>query len=812
MRLIRHLRLSLLALLVLVSTFSSRQVSRAAISEAAGNSINGHSPVVAHLYFSSKAELDRLAAELDIWEVHPKEGYLIAMLSQAQASSLAQSGQRLEVDLERTALLNQPNTPLPGQVLGIPGYPCYRTVEETYANLSTLAANHPGLAKWVDIGDSWDKVVSNGSQGYDLFALVLTNQVIPGPKPVFFLMGAIHAREYVTAETATRFAEYLVQNYGSDPEVTWLLDYNEIHIVPQANPDGRKLAETGLYWRKNVDNDDGCYDSDSWGVDLNRNSDFKWGSLGASSNPCAETYHGPSPSSEPEVQAIQNYVLSIFPDQRGPADSDPAPADAMGTFITLHSYSQLVLWPWGWTSNPAPNRTALRTLGRKLAFFNGYTPEQSDALYATSGSTDDWAYGLLGVAAYTIEMGTSFLQDCPTFEGTIYPDHLQALLYAAKTAQAPYRLPAGPDMTDLVASPAVVPLNGVAHLQGKADDTRYNNTVGTEPVHRISEVSYTIDIPPWSSNPVPVAFSMTPADGALDSTVETVQADLDTSNLSPGRHTLFMRARDASGAFGATSAVFIYIFDPATASVIEGYVREQGNNAPLAAALTAGSFRATTDPASGYYHLELPSGTYDITASAKQHVSATIQGITLQEGEGIQQDFSLSPICTIFFDDVERGNLGWTSTGLWTVTTESAHSPLHAWTDSPGGGYGNDFDTSITSWALNLAGLSSLSLSFWNRYDTEAGYDFVLVDYSTDGGNSWMPAWQRSGAQLSWQKETIDLSELDGQPDARIRFRLKSDALVTADGWYVDDIHLTGAGQNCTTSFPYDHYLPMLLR
>ena len=104
-------------------------------------------------------------------------------------------------------------------------------------------------------------------------------------------MSAIHAREYTTAETNTRFAEYLVNNYGVDPDVTWLLDYNEIHLLLQFNPDGRKLAETGLLWRKNVDNAY-CANTNSRGADLNRNYPFQWGGPGASTFQCDETYRG----------------------------------------------------------------------------------------------------------------------------------------------------------------------------------------------------------------------------------------------------------------------------------------------------------------------------------------------------------------------------------------------------------------------------------------------------------------------------------------------------------------------------------------
>ena len=98
-----------------------------------------------------------------------------------------------------------------------------------------------------------------------------------------------------------------------------------------------------------------------------------------------------------------------------------------------------MLWPWGFTNNVPPNDTALQTLGRKFAYFNGYTPEQSIDLYPTDGTTDDFAYGDLGLAAFTFEMGTDFFQDCSTFENTIVPANMPALPYAAKSARLPYR-------------------------------------------------------------------------------------------------------------------------------------------------------------------------------------------------------------------------------------------------------------------------------------------------------------------------------------------------------------------------------------
>jgi carboxypeptidase T len=148
--------------------------------------------------------------------------------------------------------------------------------------------------------------------------------------------------------------------------------------------------------------------SNNRGVDLNRNFSFTWnttGGVGSSGSACNLTYRGPSAGSEPETQALEAYIRSLWPDRRGPGANDAAPADTSGIHLDIHSYSQLVLWPWGETETPAPNGTALQTLGRRLAWFNGYTPQQSIGLYPTDGTSDAPSYGELGVASYTIETG-----------------------------------------------------------------------------------------------------------------------------------------------------------------------------------------------------------------------------------------------------------------------------------------------------------------------------------------------------------------------------------------------------------------------
>ncbi|MCL4863582.1 MAG: hypothetical protein KJZ93_29525, partial [Caldilineaceae bacterium] len=468
---------------------------------------------------------------------------------------------------ERTASLYQQPVFAAGQTGGIAGYPCYRTVEETYTALAALATAQPDLAQWITIGGSWNQLNPGNGDGHDLRVLVLTNRTIPGPKPRFFLMGAIHAREMTTAELAARFAEALVNGYGHHPDATWLLDYTEVHILPITNPDGRKWAEQLLYWRKNTNRNDGCSNASPfisyYGVDLNRNSGFKWGQCEgqncSSTAACRDTFRGSGPASEPETQAVESYIRSLFPDQRGPDDDDPAPDDASGLLISLHSYSELVLFPWGWRATPSPNHDQLQTLGNKFGYFNGYRVCQSGApgcIYMTDGTTDDWAYGELGVAAFTFELGTAFFEACSYFEETIVRDNLPALRYAAKSARRPYQTPAGPDSIEVTATPARIVSGMPLTLTALADDTRYRSNNGIdEPTQPIAVARYTLDAPSWVTGTQ--TFVMTAIDGLFDGPVEEVGATVETTDWPVGRRLLLVESQDTTGQWGAPSSVFV---------------------------------------------------------------------------------------------------------------------------------------------------------------------------------------------------------------------------------------------------------------
>ncbi|MFE7312705.1 M14 family zinc carboxypeptidase [Streptomyces sp. NPDC057555] len=335
----------------------------------------------------------------------------------------------------------------------------YHTVDAHYAHLDQVAAQHPDMAKVVTYGKSWLK--EHGRGGRDLKAVCLTKmkqgdcRLDPkAPKPRFFLMSQIHARELTTGEVSWRWIDTLTKEYGKDPDITALMDSTEMWVVPITNPDGVDIVAQGgdhpLLQRKNADDaKGGCGANGQTGVDLNRNAGSHWGGEGTSTQPCSEIYLGPAADSEPENSALEGLFRKLYPAVRtGTGDGDPAPDTAKGMMISLHSDASMVLFPWEDDhTRHTGNDASLRALAGRLGSLTGYQSGQAgEILYDASGGTDDWTYDKLGLASFTIEIGDSDGRGCSGFtpkytcqDGYFWPKLKPALLYAAKQAAAPYR-------------------------------------------------------------------------------------------------------------------------------------------------------------------------------------------------------------------------------------------------------------------------------------------------------------------------------------------------------------------------------------
>lgn len=231
-------------------------------------------------------------------------------------------------------------------------------------------------------------------------------------RPVVYFDGLHHAREWPAGELVMDFARELAEGFGTDERITSALKAVRVLLVPVVNVDGFHYSRESLldqtsalgyvgeggYWRKNrrgLAHPDGSSLA-SYGVDPNRNYAYQWGSgrveWGASAVPVDQTYEGEGPFSEPEPRNVRHWFLTRH----------------VVAANTNHTYSELVLWPWGYTYGQPPDGGALRALGVRMAATNGYRPMQSIGLYPTSGTSKDWAYGTLGTFAFTFEIGRQF--------------------------------------------------------------------------------------------------------------------------------------------------------------------------------------------------------------------------------------------------------------------------------------------------------------------------------------------------------------------------------------------------------------------
>lgn len=263
----------------------------------------------------------------------------------------------------------------------------YHSYDEVTKELKNLAQKYPDICLAKEIGRS--------IEGRALWALKISDKVTTKEaEPAILFLGGHHAREWISVEIPLYLGRYLAENYGSNSLVRNLVDQSQIWIVPLVNPDGLEYSiKFYRYWRKNRRlNNDGSY-----GVDLNRNYGFNWGidNRGSSPNPSSETYRGTAPFSEPETRAVRDLFYQY----------------SFVALVSYHSYSQVILFPWGYTTMPPDQFELLFNLSKRMSDLmvkvhgRRYDFGQaSTLLYLTNGDTTDWAYGVAGIPAFTIEL------------------------------------------------------------------------------------------------------------------------------------------------------------------------------------------------------------------------------------------------------------------------------------------------------------------------------------------------------------------------------------------------------------------------
>ncbi len=250
----------------------------------------------------------------------------------------------------------------------------YKTLSEINTALDVIVTDHPDIVSTkVDLGQT--------IEGRTMWAVKISdNPNIDEDETEVLFTSAIHAREVITPLILLNVMDSLTEKYPSDPYIQHLVNNREMWFILVVNPDGYYYNEvtnpggSGM-WRKNRrNNGDG-----SWGVDLNRNYGYNWGydNIGSSPDGFEETYRGSGPFSEPEIQNMRDFSL----------------AHDFKIVVYYHSYSNLIVWPWGYNRLPTSDENLYIGLGDSMSVLSHYTPNHIQTLYPTNGGAYDWHYG-----------------------------------------------------------------------------------------------------------------------------------------------------------------------------------------------------------------------------------------------------------------------------------------------------------------------------------------------------------------------------------------------------------------------------------
>lgn len=300
-------------------------------------------------------------------------------------------------------------------------YGVWHTYVETVAEMNLLHTQFPNLT-------TAPSSIGTTQEGRTIWAMKISdNPNVQETEPEVYFDGMHHAREIMTVEVLLHYMRYLCENYESDPVIRFLVDNRQVWFIPLVNVDGFVYNETtnpngGGMWRKNrrVNSGSSCR-----GVDPNRNYPYEWVGGGSSTDPCSETFRGPSAGSEPEIQAIINLVNTH-------------------NFVisqSYHSVAGMVLIPWGYTSAHTPDDAALRAIATEMARAGGYSVGQApELLYSVNGGSCDWHYGATTehpkIMAFSTEVGGSDFWPQPSERDGLIAECLYSNIYITQVAGA----------------------------------------------------------------------------------------------------------------------------------------------------------------------------------------------------------------------------------------------------------------------------------------------------------------------------------------------------------------------------------------
>jgi hypothetical protein len=565
----------------------------------------------------------------------------------------------------------------------------FYTLDEVMSELDDMVAQYPNLIS-PRYAISPDTLTHDGRQLYWL--RISDNPLTNEDEPEILYTALHHAREPIGVQQMIYYMWYLLENYATDPDIQILVDNTEMYFVPVVNPDGYEHNHLtnpngGGMWRKNRrNNGDGTY-----GVDPNRNYGYKWGNDDNGSSPITsdETYRGPSAFSEPEIKNMRDFCND----------------HEFKLALNYHSYSNLLLYPWGWTEDVTPDDDIFHDFAVLMTEENNYTVgPASTTIYPVNGDSNDWMYGEQDtkdkVFAYVPEVGNG--------NDGFWPS-----------------------------TSRIVPL---------CQENMLQNITAARLVGKYAELTETSPM----------------ATDALESNIK-----YDIKRL------------------GLTDAEQFTV----SLTALDDYVESTGNDDIF---LNMDLMQIESDSISYTLNADIEGGTeFKLLLTVDNGMYTVSDTITKIFGTMV-----------VVFDDNGDNLDNWTSL-KWETTDEDSHSAANSITDSKNSDYQSGLNSKITmDTSIDLIDTDIAFISFWAKWDIEAGYDYVQILIKRTDDASYTPLegkYTKKGANYylddsqpyydgttDWVHEEINISEYTGS-EIKIRFVLVTDQYVEADGFYFDD-------------------------
>ncbi|MBN1295799.1 hypothetical protein JXA80_03400 [bacterium] len=677
--------------------------------------------------------------------------------------------------------------------------PQFMDYTDVMNQLATLQSSYGAIMQRVALGTSFEGRTVWGAKISD-------NVAQEEPEPTILFTGLHQAREIMSTEIAMDIVSYLCSNYASNPTVQSWVNGCEIWVVPMVNPDGSNYCWTvDEFWIKNR-----CdLGNDVFGVDVGHNYPVDWGEcFGSSSDPNSNSYRGPNPSSEPETTAVMTLAAAHRPI----------------IALSYHSFNEYLLMPYGCYGEIVPESAILTPIASQIA--SAIQKENGqygypfghwwELLYANDGNEVDYLYADIGTMPFAIEVNLS----------TYYPT------YTLRTTTVTRNRPGWQEALDIMINGNM--LKGTISdactgqpveaefwwasypPSGKESPRRSEATTGFYALMGLSGIN-TLMVQADGYQPMSIAAD-------LQNQPTTLNIELLPLN-EPGLMIWGTYAHDSGGDNdgqldpGETAYLDVGILAPGpavtnitgTLSSSDTYISILDNTAswvdlgPGESAWTTDRFQVHASGAAPEGHIVFFTVTFTTTE--------TLCDNTVNYSVPVQTYIVMCP----FWEETFDTDPGWEITSY--PTSGSPPGPYSNWEFGPplvgpnapysginlygtnlSGSYDNNWTLALTSPPIDCSDLSDVTLVYANWIGVEEVHDHARIRLRNDG-STWMTSLDQTTSNRYWQVSELDISNVaDNEPQVELRFDVRADSSVNAEGFYVDDVKICGK---------YSGYIPL---